>query len=101
MANSVSRRAAEKDLSVAELAKSFEPDVDGPKVLATSATAGKNSSAARPVALLPCCPVAAERLRHVRRAMARLQYVHQLADSGIAEDIVESFEDPVLSESAG
>ena len=35
------------DLPVAELAKSFEPDVDGPKVLATSATAGKNSSAAR------------------------------------------------------
>ena len=41
------RRAAEKDLPVAELAKSFEPDVDGPKDLATSATAGKNSSAAR------------------------------------------------------
>ena len=37
------------DLPVAELAKSSEFNVDGSEVLATSATAGKNSSAAVPI----------------------------------------------------
>ena len=41
------RRAANENLPVAELAKSFEPDPDGPKVCATSATAGKSFTADR------------------------------------------------------
>ncbi len=41
------RRAADENLPVAELAKSSDVRSVTPEVLATSATAGKNSSAAR------------------------------------------------------
>ena len=40
-------RASDENLPVAELARSFEPDVQGPKVCATSATAGNSFSADR------------------------------------------------------